>query len=264
VDPAEVLKETAHREFERFAATHPVGYPLLWTLHQERLLSFLRAVLQDDLDEMNRHGWEAVLFETDMAGRVTVPGQGGQAEEIAVTGRLDRIDWRPAQEAYRIVDYKFKSAQEPKPLDKNLTTGAVRAARLQPPLYLAMGPAIAAALPNGPAGARCAGVWFYYLAPQWDQPLTRVSFPGDAWTSNLQGPLTHAIGQVVSGIREGRFFIYPSGSCDWCDYRLLCRKSHQPTAWRARADHALVGPYRSLRKAVPPKSGSGDQPDVPE
>jgi ATP-dependent helicase/nuclease subunit B len=257
-DPAVVLKEAAHREFERFAATHPVGYPLLWTLHQERLLKFLGTVLRDDLDEMDRHGWEPILFEKDMVGRVTVPGHGGQTEEIAVAGRLDRVDWRPAQEAYRIVDYKFKSGQEPKPLDKNLTTGAVRAARLQPPLYLAMAPAIVAALPAAWDGARCAGVWFYYLAPQWEEPLTRVGFPGDAWTSNLQGPMTQAIGLVLSGIRGGRFFIYPSGSCERCDYRLLCRKSHQPTAWRARADHALVGPYRNLRKAVPPKSGSGD------
>jgi ATP-dependent helicase/nuclease subunit B len=260
-DPLAVLEEAARRECERFAATHPVGYHLLWTLHQERLVEFLKTVLRDDLDEMARDGWEPVLFEEDMVGRLTVPDPDGRPEEIAVAGRLDRIDWRRTRNAYRIVDYKFKSRQEPDLLDKNLNIGAVRATRLQPPLYLMMAEAITAALPGAPRDARCAGVWFYYLAPEWEQPVTRVEFPGDAWTSPLQGPMRQAIGHVLSGIRAGRFFIYPSGSCERCDYRLLCRKSHQPTAWRARADHAVVVPYRNLRKATPPKDASGDPPD---
>jgi len=60
-----------------------------------------------------------------------------------------------------------------------------------------------------------------------------------------------AIRQMLSGIRLGRFFIYPSAFCDGCDYRLLCRKTHQPTAWRARQDRQYVQPYRDLLRASP-------------
>jgi hypothetical protein len=107
---------------------------------------------------------------------------------------------------------------------------------------------------GGSAETTCRGVWFHYLAPAWDASLRQASFPGDAWNSSITPSILQAITHVLSGIRSGRFFIYASGSCDRCDYRLLCRKSHQPTVWRARLDHALVAPYRALRSAACPKA----------
>jgi len=107
-------------------------------------------------------------------------------------------------------------------------------------------------MPGGAKEPTCHGVRFYYLAPQWTVSLKQASFPGDAWTSSLAPSIRQAIAQVLSGIHSGRFFMYVSGSCDHCDYRLLCRKSHQPTVWRGRLDHALVSPYRALRSAPSP------------
>ena len=263
IDPIALLGQVAREEFDRFANAHPVGYPLVWRLHQERLLAVLREALREDLAELAREGWEPVLFEEDMVGTLNMPlaSLGVEPAEVLVTGRLDRVDWSPSRNAYRIIDYKFKTGRQPGTLDKNLLLGAVRASRLQPPLYLTMTQAIGARMPGGAKEPTCHGVWFYYLAPQWTVSLKQASFPGDAWTSSLAPSIRQAIAQVLSGIHSGRFFVYASGSCDRCDYRLLCRKSHQPTVWRARLDHALVTPYRALRSATSPglKTSATDQ-----
>ena len=253
-----VLAKVACEEFDRFAASHPVGYPLVWRLHQERLLTVLRETLREDLAEMAREGWAPVLFEEKLSGKLNVllAGMGAEPAEILITGRLDRVDWSPSRNAYRIIDYKFKTGRQPGTLDKNLLMGAARATRLQPPLYLTMTQALSVRMPSGAREPTCHGVWFYYLAPEWNASLRQASFPGDAWNSSITPSIRQATTHVLSGIHSGRFFIYASGSCDRCDYRLLCRKSHQPTVWRARLDHALVNPYRALRSASSPNANT--------
>ena len=253
IDPIAVLRRVAREDFDRFAETHPVGYPLVWRLHQERLVSVLSGALRDDLAEMASEDWEPVLFEEEMLGKLNGPLLGmPEPAEIVIKGRLDRVDWSPSRNAYRIIDYKYKTGRQPGTMDKNLLMGAVRASRLQPPLYLTMTKALGARMPGGTTEPACQGVWFYYLAPEWTASLKQASFPGDAWTSSLTPSIRQAIAHVLSGIHSGRFFIYASGSCDRCEYRLLCRKSHQPTVWRARLDHTVVGPYRALRSAPSP------------
>lgn len=260
IDPMAVLAKVSCEEFDRFADSHPVGYPLVWRLHQARLLTVLREALHEDLVEMAREGWEPVLFEEKMVGKLNVPLVGMDAEPAAIliTGRLDRVDWSTSRNAYRIIDYKFKTGRQPGTLDKNLLMGAVRATRLQPPLYLTMAQALGARMPSGTKEPTCHGVWFYYLAPKWNASFKQAVFPGDAWTSSITPSIRQAIAYVLSGIHSGQFFMYASGSCDCCDYRLLCRKSHQPTVWRARLDHTLVSPYRALRStpSPTPKTGS--------
>ena len=259
IDPMKVLEQTAQAECERFARSHPVGYPLVWRLHQERLLKLLRDALREDLAEMAREGWEPVLFEEDMTGTLSVSlsDTAAQPAEILITGRLDRVDWSRSRNAYRIIDYKIKASRHPDTVDKNLLMGAARATRLQPPLYLTMADALRTKMPGGNTDTNCQSVIFYYLAPEWDTSLMQASFPGDAWSSSITPSILESITHVLSGIHSGRFFIYASGSCDRCDYRLLCRKSHQPTVWRARLDHAVVSPYRALRSAVSPKADTG-------
>lgn len=253
LDPFGILEQTARQVFERFARTHPVGYPLVWELHQETLLGFLREVLREDLDEL-KTGWEPVLFEETVAGILPVAHVEGP-ESVPLSGRLDRVDWSSARNAYRVVDYKFKASCEPETLDKNLKLGAVRGLRLQPPLYLLMAQATVPSLVDSAKKATpvCEGVEFYYLAPKWaeetGQALTRVSFPGDAWDSGFRQPLERGLSQVIAGIRSGLFFIYPDGYCERCEYRLVCRRTHQPTVWRARTDHRVVSPHRQLRRA---------------
>ncbi|NJL15977.1 MAG: PD-(D/E)XK nuclease family protein [Nitrospira sp.] len=51
---------------------------------------------------------------------------------------------------------------------------------------------------------------------------------------------------LMDGIRAGRFFILPDGYCDQCEFRVICRREHAPTWWRAyRAAEPKV--LRTLR-----------------
>lgn len=61
------------------------------------------------------------------------------------------------------------------------------------------------------------------------------------------GGLIHrTITILIDGIRAGRFFIIPDGYCDHCEFRVICRREHAPTWWRAyRADEPKV--LRTLR-----------------
>lgn len=259
VDPGVILDRAAQAVFGEYAQSHPIGYPLLWELHQEHILSCLHQVLQADLAELST-GWEPLLFEKEVTGHLSVSFPEG-SEDFPLNGRLDRVDWSPARNAYRIVDYKYKVSSEPKSPEKNLTLAAIRAVRLQPPLYLIMAQAtLPALLPAGVSDTppACEGVWFYYVAPNWDEILTRVAFPGDAWASNLKQPMDRALQHILSGIHAGRFFISPSKLCEYCDYRLLCRKTHQPTSRRARTDHELVQPYQELRRTRLAESSTGE------
>jgi ATP-dependent helicase/nuclease subunit B len=272
IDPLVELDRAAQPIFAEFARTHPVGYPLLWELEQEALSAFLKDVLMEDLEDMRRHEgeeWQPILFEAPLGGMLAAR-TAGQVESIRLRGRVDRVDWNPKRNAYRVIDYKYTGKSQLGTMDKNLTRAAIRAMRLQPPLYLTMAQASMPALLRGIADVSaspsdrliCEGVSFHYLAPnatrKGGEAVTVASFPGDAWESELRGPLHNAMSHVLDGIREGRFFIYPGGYCDYCDYRPLCRRTHQTGGWRARADHRLVQPHRLLRKAVEPGKAKSD------
>jgi ATP-dependent helicase/nuclease subunit B len=272
VEPAVVLQEVAQPILEDYARTHPVGYPLLWDLARQDLLALLLQALQEDLEEMRQPQdgfWQPVLFEAPMRGHLRVKLRDG-AETFALEGQVDRVDWVPGRRACRVVDYKYKTGTKPKSLETNLERAAVKGRRLQPPFYVLMaadtlGHRQPAEL--GPGPVRVEGVWFFYLAPRWRKTdpgpiVTRVSFPGDAWDSALRDPLQQSLAAMLEGIRSGWFFIYPGGHCDTCDYRTLCRKNHQPSWWRARADHARAEPFRRLQRAEP--GAGGETPAAPK
>lgn len=255
LDPSSILVEAASREFDEYARSHPVGFSLVWELHQERLLGFLREVLRDELHELVDGAWEPVLFEEDIQGSLGVTFSQGK-EAVHLVGRIDRVDYSVPNHLYRIVDYKYKATQAPQALDKNLKLGALRGLHLQPPLYLLMAQGnVPTRLPHSEERglASCQGVCFYYLAPKWTNKeravVTRVLFPGDAWDSVLRSPLERAIGQILNGIREGHFFIHPGEYCDRCDYRLICRRTHQSTLRRLRRDPHYGGHLKDLRRA---------------
>ena len=250
VDPRAVLEDAARFEYEQFARTHPVGYPLVWKRHQENLLDFLKEVLREDLAEVSAHGWQPILFEEKVNGTLTLCSPEA-TDECPISGRLDRVDWSPNRNAYRIIDYKFKGSAASHTFDRNLPLGAVRGRRLQPPLYLMMGQSsLSTRMPGGPAPPTCEGVWFYYLAQHWEEPFMRVLFPGDAWTSDLRQSLTHTIRHLLTGIQSGHFFLFEDKQeCERCEYRLLCRRTHQATIWRARTNQSFVKRYREIRKS---------------
>ncbi|MBM4134700.1 MAG: hypothetical protein FJ245_13155 [Nitrospira sp.] len=261
LNPRLVLEEEAAAAFREFAASQPVGYDLIWRLEQESLTAYLSRALEDELADLGTADahWEPVLFEAPMQGTLTVRLD-GRPQAVPIHGQLDRLDLCRASRSYRVIDYKYKSGGTPHPHDKNLALGAVRGQRLQPPLYLLMAQAsLPQAVPveEGPGDAaawRPDGVAFDYLAPLWEhqdgRATTRVTFPGDAWQGSLGRKLNRTLEVLVGGIARGEFFIYPADYCERCDFRTMCRRTHQASRWRARADHQLVQPYRLMRRTT--------------
>ncbi|HEX5549633.1 MAG TPA: hypothetical protein VFX36_02310, partial [Nitrospira sp.] len=53
------------------------------------------------------------------------------------------------------------------------------------------------------------------------------------WSTDNGTLLRNTLGQLVNGIKNGRFFIMPGTYCKTCEYRVACRREHMPTWWRA-------------------------------
>lgn len=259
LDPLTRLDDVARRVFSRFAAEAPVGYPMLWEARCEQIRSFLARVVHEDLADLAATGWQPVLFEQPLRGMI----QEETGIPLTIRGRLDRVDRHRTQQAIRIVDYKCRWSSRPDTHDTDLALSAVRARRFQPPLYVAAAsPSVAGSTLSDQeeAALHCEGIWFYYLAPRWrsdgsdtSDAFVRAVFPGDAWRSSLRKPLQRAITTVLEGIRSGRFFIRPSSHCEHCAYVSICRKTHDPTRWRARRDPHGVASLEHLSRTSLPK-----------
>jgi ATP-dependent helicase/nuclease subunit B len=77
----------------------------------------------------------------------------------------------------------------------------------------------------------------------------RSTFESDVWSTDIGSLLRQTLGQLLYGIRQGRFFIMPDTYCKTCEYRVACRREHMPTWWRAsRAMEAKeLAALRALR-----------------
>lgn len=252
--------------FEAYAGTHGVGYPLVWDIQQEALVDLLYQVVQEDVQELGEE-WVPVMFEEALKSTLPVMLAEG-LHELPITGRVDRIDWSGRRQAYRVIDYKYTDSASRKPSSSSLLLEVVRGSRLQPPFYLKLTEALVRERlgdfhrEGTSETMHCDSVWFYWMSHHTSQKggaLTRVSFPGDAWVSEVKTPLENMINGFVDGIHRGHFFITPGTHCGWCEYHMACHRTHQLSAWRARVDHALIKPHRRLRQQKPPASPASDK-----
>ncbi|MEC4674600.1 MAG: PD-(D/E)XK nuclease family protein [Nitrospirota bacterium] len=270
IDFHSLLIKRAEPIFEKYARTHAVGYPVLWDIQQQAVIELLYQVIQDDVDELGEE-WAPVMFEESMKATLPVMLSEGP-HELPITGRVDRIDWSAKRQVYRVIDYKFTDSSSRKASSTSLVLDVVRGSRLQPPFYLKLAEAM---MPErlrdlhgeeAPAQMNCDNVWFYRMSPKVlpnGKALTRVSFPGDAWSSTLKLSLEKTINGFVDGIQRGHFFITPGPQCGWCEYRMACHRTHQLSAWRARVDQALIQPHRRLRQQKLPANAVSKQSTNP-
>jgi ATP-dependent helicase/nuclease subunit B len=136
------------------------------------------------------------------------------------------------------VDYKFKQGNEITVADRNLALSAVRAFRLQPPLYACM------TLPSLPAPT---DVQLLFLAPQWPQPISRSTFEAGLWTGHTGDMMRQTLSTLLQGIARREFFILPDGYCDYCEFSGACRRHDAMTWWRSyRSPQARV--LRQMRR----------------
>lgn len=223
--------------FTAHAASQGTGHALLWTLAREQVTTLVLAAISSDQEEYRATGFRPVAFETAAQGTVPLEPDTSSAF-LKIHGTLDRVDFRAEPPALRIVDYKFKQGSEISALDRNLALSAVRGFRLQPPLYAQM------TLPSLPA---VADVQLLFLAPDWNQQISRSSFDAGLWTGHTGDMIRQTLSALIRGIANREFFILPDGYCDYCEFSGACRRHDAMAWWRSyRSPQARV--LRRMRK----------------
>jgi ATP-dependent helicase/nuclease subunit B len=203
---------------------YETGHYLLWELAKASIADVMTAAIDDEARAFHDAPFTPVAFELMAEG--TIADVSGHEEfPLKIRGRIDRLDQHRESGALRIIDYKLKMGNTMAPEDRHLLQSALRGYRLQPPLYTQLW------IPNYGTARQ---VQFFFLAPAWSSPATRSTFEADHWSGTTGAQLRTTLGRLIAGIRHGRFFIMPdSAYCPTCEYRIACRREHQPTWWRA-------------------------------
>ncbi|HKR80588.1 MAG TPA: PD-(D/E)XK nuclease family protein [Nitrospira sp.] len=216
----------ASLEIER---EHRTGHFLLWERAKTRISDVITAAVDDDTRRYREAPFTPVAFEVAAEGALAdIPAKG--ATSLKIRGRIDRLDRHRESGMLRIIDYKLKLGRSIAIEDRHLVQSAVRGYRLQPPLYTRL---------HVPGQGTPAEAQLLFLAPSWSTPVWRSSFDANVWTQEAGTMLRHTLSRLINGIRDGQFFIVPDSYCGTCEFRVACRREHQPTLWRAsRSDEA--------------------------
>ena len=220
-ETARIIRASVEQAWVDLGAQYRTGHYLLWEMAKELVETLVMASVRADEEGQTEQPYTPAAFEVE--GEGTVPGI-LDGELLKIRGRLDRLDRNRHSGDMRVLDYKFKVGSAMKPEDRHLAQSAVRGYRLQPPLYSWL------TVPGQPAPSQ---VQFLFLAPQWSAPISRSTFEVVPWASATGTLIQNTIRTLVNGIRAGRFFILPDGYCDGCEFRVVCRREHAPTWWRA-------------------------------
>ncbi|MEK6533309.1 MAG: PD-(D/E)XK nuclease family protein, partial [Nitrospirota bacterium] len=217
-------------------ARHRTGHYLLWELAKEHVVTLITAAVDADTDAYTETPFMPVGFELDAEGTIAEVLPDPSAT-MKIRGRVDRIDRHRDTGAIRIIDYKFKTGGSMKSEDRNLLQSAIRGYRLQPPLYARL------LMPGKPAPSQ---VQFMFLAPLWEAPIARSTFDVRALSGESGRQIQQTLRMLITGLQAGRFFILPDTYCEQCEFRVICRREHQPSWWRSyRSDD--VKALKSLR-----------------
>ncbi|MDH4186599.1 MAG: PD-(D/E)XK nuclease family protein, partial [Nitrospira sp.] len=232
-----IVHEAVAEAFADHAAAQGTGHVLLWILAREQVTELVGAAISSDQAEYLTSGFRPLAFEASADG--IVPLQTATSSvSLKVHGTLDRIDYRADPPALRVVDYKFKQGNELSSVDRNLALSAVRGLRLQPPLYARM------VLPSLPA---VADVQLLFLAPEWDQLISRSTFDAGLWSGHTGDMIRETLRTLIRGITQREFFILPDGYCDYCEYSGACRRD-DTNAWGRSYRSSQANALRKLRK----------------
>lgn len=217
-------------------AQHRTGHYLLWEMAKEQVVTLVTAAVDADTTAYPETLFMPIGFELDAEGSIAEVLPDPSAP-LKIRGRIDRIDRHRDTGALRIIDYKFKTGGAMKSEDRNLLQSAIRGYRLQPPLYARL------LMPGKPAPSQ---VQFMFLAPLWDPPVARSMFEVGALSGESGRQIQQTLRLLITGLQAGRFFILPDTYCEQCEFRVICRREHQPSWWRSyRSDE--VKALKSLR-----------------
>lgn len=251
IDCRNIIEDISQKVFSKYELRNPVGYPVVWEDLNERIVSLVEKVIEQDRGNLFKSGFSPLALEVKCEGRL----EGGWPdiiEGLPIHGRLDRIDYHADQKRYRVIDYKYKTGKNQSAQDKDLMQASVRGQRLQPPVYLLLARRYAAEQEKRDVDFPTEAA-LYFLAPNWDNgPVFVNEFPTDGWEGEAGGILRKTFTLLLKGIHDGRFFILPGNHCDYCDLSAICRKNHVQSKRRAAQD-PLTLEHHALRKLKIPK-----------
>jgi ATP-dependent helicase/DNAse subunit B len=230
-----LLQQIAARHFANFARLGATGFSLLWEIEQERMLerllgllereyetgeSFLPAAFEvrfgaDTHDVGDEHGEHGAAVFPDGPVRLQLDS----GEDIALRGRIDRIDLSADQQRARIVDYKT---------GKRVGGRFAGGTALQLPLYLY------AARFLWPER-----VWesaFYAYVGRDHKPAPML-FTAANWDSSV-ATLRAVITKLTQSLRGGCFAATPD-ACFPCPFPLICGGQVEHRALRKQQDARL-------------------------
>lgn len=204
---------------------------------RRRLRADLSAFLEQDSSFRTSTGAVPTDFE------VEIPAKSGTA--IAVTGKVDRIDWTPNRDAAWVIDYKtggLSSYDKMKPADP-LAGGTL----LQLPAYLA-------------AASEAAKVVSMYWFISGAAKFARKEF--DPTPENLER-YQHTLDAILAGVQQGAFPAFSGeensrfnqwDNCRYCDFDKLCsrrREDEFTTKGQDAALHPWLGVGQTARGETP-------------
>lgn len=212
-----ILKETAWGSFAAAETQGWTGYPLLWEIDRQSILEDLRAFLEKEAQAEDR--MTPAFFEVRFG-----PGSRGfrnrAADEpvfmaledgtaFSLRGRMDRVDFSPAGDFLRVIDYKTGPLQGEE-------DGFCGGTTLQLPLYL-----MAACRIWKEADREKS--WAEYCSVSRKGKFARIHFHGDRWEEK-EGILKQILETISGGIREGTFFPFreKDRNCGFCDFNHIC------------------------------------------
>ncbi|MFO0773612.1 MAG: PD-(D/E)XK nuclease family protein [Nitrospiraceae bacterium] len=232
------------------------GYPLLWTLAQRTIATLVLDTIAADEASAQNTPFVPIGFEVSSEGRLPPLRIGtDDAVAIPIRGTVDRLDRMTApvdtaasgRESLRIVDYKLRLGTSPNTEDGNLARAALRATRLQPPLY---------GLLEWTGGSRADSVQFISMRPALEPAVAISTYSVPAMGTVLDELQAATLETLLNGIHQGTFPIVSGEDCNRCDIRSACRLTHVQSAWRsARSQWAQT--LHTLRKHELPSDRRG-------
>jgi hypothetical protein len=230
------LKRTAHDVFREFEHSGAVGYPFMWRVEQERILTDLEAFLALEIAESE--GFVPTFFEARFGPTpwgTPPPGSSSQPLEVdakgrrlRLTGYIDRIDVHPSGTA-RVIDYKSGGIYGEK---DDLFRGGQS---LQLPIYLLAADQMLKA--NG-IRAKTAEAQYYHVTSK--GRFRRIRFSRGALTTHGEEFVT-ILHTMVQGIAAGLFPQNPGGgkNCEWCPFQPVCGHSRARLVERKITDEQI-------------------------
>ena len=210
------------------------------------------STLEQDVAALEREGFtpsEAeVPVEVTIAPRVNA--HTGPAPALHLRGRIDRVDYSAKDNALRIIDFKTGKSVDSDVSDARMKDGS----KLQLWLYARMfGSLDPDALPDAAReNPRIASCEIVHIRPNREKDAVRRTGEGVDILLDPHTPSGASIEKAfanLSAIAHGGVYIQNPVSCNFCDWRLSCRRLHPPSAERvAQSEQEPLLAWRALRQ----------------